>query len=181
LRAILIGMKHSGKSTLGRMLAGRAGVPFYDTDRVMEARFAARGGIDRPVREIFRKLGAEGFSHFEVETVRELASRLGGDHVLALGGRTALNPQLHELLRGLGTIVFLEVDPEHLWARVSGGGIPSFLDPRSPREDFLRLYGEREPRYREMADLVVRLCGTADPEENLDRLEAALQEVGDGR
>ena len=56
---VLAGIKHCGKSTLGRMLARRWNVPLVDTDLELEAEFARRTGRAAGSREIFRELGEE--------------------------------------------------------------------------------------------------------------------------
>jgi shikimate kinase len=170
-------MKHSGKSTLGRRLAGRWGCPFHDTDEFLEAFYAASGAVARiPTREIYTKLGPDRFFDAEAAALADLASRLGGgSHVIAAGGRTPLNPAARPLLRALGLAVLLEVPAEALWRRVVRGGIPAFVGPQDPRGEFLALARAREPEYRRFADLVVELDPEGTVEENEQRLCAAIE------
>lgn len=177
-RVVLLGMKHSGKSTLGRRLAGRWGCPFHDTDEVLEAFYAGPGGAGArvPAREIFARLGPDGFFDAEAAALADLASRLGGgSHVIAAGGRTPLNPKAQPLLRSLGLAVLLEVPAETLWQRVIRGGVPAFLGTEDPRGEFLALARAREPEYRGFADLVVALDPRGAVEENQERLRAAIE------
>ncbi len=181
-RVVLLGMKHSGKSTLGRRLAGRWGCPFADTDEVLEAWYASRHGAPITAREIYARLGPEGFFEAEAEALRGLASRIGdGDSVIAAGGRTPLNPGAQALLRGLGLAVLLDVPAEALWERVARAGIPAFVGPEDPRGDFLALARAREPQYREIADLVVALDPAGSLDENEGRLAAAIEAHERGR
>ena len=69
---VLAGIKHCGKSTLGRMLARRWNVPLVDTDAELEAEFARRTGRAAGTREIFRELGEEAFRKLEAEVIRIL-------------------------------------------------------------------------------------------------------------
>jgi shikimate kinase len=172
-------MKHSGKSTLGRRLAGRWGCPFYDTDDVLEAWVAAAaGGVRAPAREIYARLGAQGFFEAEAEALADLAPRLGASHVIAAGGRTPLNPAARPLLRSLGLAVLLDVPAEALWERVARKGIPAFVGPENPREEFLALARARDPEYRRFADLVVALDPAGPVDENELRLFAAIEARG---
>jgi shikimate kinase len=177
---VLIGMKHCGKSTVGRALAEAIGARFVDTDDHVEALFAAQTGRDLSFREIFREVGDEGFAELERTVVRSLAREArdaghsrrgmprGSKHkpivpgrlmVVALGGRTALRQELRGPIRSIGTVVYLQVDPEELFRRVEQGGIPPFLDPADPRGTFLKLHKERHPKYQRLADITVTLDG----------------------
>ena len=82
---VLAGIKHCGKSTLGRMLARRWNVPLVDTDLELEAEFARRTGRAAGTREIFRELGEEAFRKLEAEVIRSLADS-PEFRVIALGG-----------------------------------------------------------------------------------------------
>lgn len=178
-RVVLLGMKHSGKTTLGRLLAGRWGCPFHDTDEVLEQSYASKTGARASAREIYARLGPEGFLEAEAEALAALASRLAeGGHVIAAGGRTPLNPKARPILRSLGLAVLLDLPAEALWQRVVRGGIPSFVGPEDPRGEFLALAAAREPEYRRFADLVVRLDPESPVEENERRLAAAIQARG---
>lgn len=158
----LIGMKHCGKSTLGAALAARWGCPFYDVDRLIEEHQACESGTWLSVREIFTTLGEERFVELEAQVVCELYLRLHeapSDNVVAVGGRTALNERVGELLSGIGLVVYLEVSPEEMFARVLRGGLPSFINQDDPVMSFLELYKERVPHYQRLANLTVNLDG----------------------
>ena len=172
----LIGMKHCGKSTLGAALARRRGCRFHDADRMLEDRHARHTDQRQSVREIFAERGEEYFRQLELEVVGELQHLLRDStepHVIALGGRTPLNARVDQLLGPLSRIVYLEVAPDEMFARVERSGLPPFIDQDNPREHFLALYRERDPRYRDAADLTVNLDGL-DPEAALEKLCHAL-------
>ena len=183
MRLILLGMKHSGKSTLGRDIAGRLGCPFYDVDELIEDHIERQEGERLSVREVFRRLGPEGFSEIEKQVVFALYQRLDGQepkYVLALGGRTPLNRDLGPVLGRMGTAVFLDVDPQRLWDRVSRAGVPPFLDPQHPREDFLEMHQSRVGAYRRVADITVPLDAEADPEQNARKVMEAVERHASG-
>lgn len=158
----LIGMKHCGKSTLGRLLAARWNCPFYDVDRLIEERHACQSGMALGVREIYSSGGERQFQQLETQVVCQLHLSLSRDRnpaVIALGGRTALNQEVDTLLADLGLIVYLEVPADELFERVLRSGLPPFLEPTDPRAHFRRLCRERDPLYRRLAQLTVPLGG----------------------
>lgn len=178
VNVVLIGMKHSGKSTLGAALASRWGCPFYDVDPMIEEMHACDHGEERSVREILQDLGESAFHRLEGHVVCELYLKLdrpGSEAVVALGGRTALNNTVLELLRAIGTSVYLHVAPEEIYARLERAGLPPFLQAEDPRAEFFRVYNEREPHYRRLADLVVNLGGTS-VKDAVDHLAARIEE-----
>ena len=175
----LIGMKHCGKSTLGAALAARWGCPFFDVDQMIEERHACKTGEQLPVREIFKRQGEHRFHELETQVVCDLYLRLSDSKdngVVAVGGRTALNTKVDELLTALGLIVYLEVSPEEMFARVQRGGLPPFVDEKDPMGHFAKLHAERAPHYRRLANLTVNLDGL-NPEAALEKLCRELDRV----
>lgn len=162
MNVILIGMKHCGKSTLGAALAARWTCPFYDVDRMIEDYHIEETGQRLSVREIFSTEGEESFHRLEARAITDLYLRLDDDkasNVVAVGGRTALNTKVDRLIQTMGVVVFLEVSPEEMFARVKRGGLPSFIDENDPEKHFAELYKERTPHYRRLARLTVNLDG----------------------
>ncbi|MFH1738071.1 MAG: shikimate kinase [bacterium] len=162
MNIILMGMKHCGKSTLGRRLAEHWNCPFYDIDAIIEENYACETGLPLNVREIFLKGGDEDFKRVESHVVCELYMKLEkqeGKNVIAVGGRTTLNEANCRLLREMGLMVFLQVSPHDLFDRVKRSGIPGFLDGADPETDFLSLCQQREPQYLKQAQLTVNLEG----------------------
>ncbi|MBI5397481.1 MAG: hypothetical protein HZA91_19455 [Verrucomicrobia bacterium] len=158
----LIGMKHCGKTTLGAALAARWRCPFYDVDRMIESHDACDTGERLGFREIFARRGEDYFTKLETDVVCELYLRVSeakGSNVIAVGGRTVLNKKVNDLLSALGLIVYLEVSPEELFARVTRAGLPPFLDEKDPAKHFLDLCRERAPHYQRLASLTVNLDG----------------------
>jgi shikimate kinase len=179
MKVVLIGMKHCGKSTLGTALADRWGCPFHDIDRLIEERQACESGQWLAVREIFNTLGEVRFTELEAQAVSELYLRLHESPaaaVVAVGGRTALNERVADLLGGIGTVVYLEVSPEEMFQRVLRGGLPSFINQEDPWMSFLKLYQERIPHYRRRAELTVNLDGLS-VEQGLEKLCRELERI----
>lgn len=152
---LLFGIKHCGKSTLGRLVAEYFGVKLVDTDLELESRFQMLNGCPLPTREIFRELGEEKFRRFEAETVEALAARQTGPRVVALGGGVPANPFVKpEVLKKLGLGIYLAIRPEIAFERVRRRGLPPFLAScADPYAEFLRLNRQREAAYRKYAEL----------------------------
>ncbi|GAA1330821.1 shikimate kinase [Brachybacterium rhamnosum] len=139
---ILMGPMAAGKTSVGRSLAGRLGVPFADLDELIVA--AAGRGIP----EIFEDRGEEGFRALEAEVLaRALEERPG---VLALGGGAPLRPESGERLRGR-PVVLLEIDEQAAARRLGRGAGRPMLAGDDPLERWRRLMEERGPVYRDLA------------------------------
>jgi shikimate kinase len=178
MNVVLIGMKHCGKSTIGRALAARWKCPFYDVDELIESTHACETEQVQTVRQIFAGHGEKHFHRIEGHAVCELYLKLdrpGSNAVVSLGGRTALNSTINALLQPIGLVVYLRVPPDELYARIERSGRPAFLDPAEPRDHFFRLCREREPQYEQLANLVIDL-GHLGVEQAVDLLERRIRE-----
>jgi len=154
----LLGMKHSGKSSLGRLWAAKHAWEFLDLDTVLEAQ--AGGG--RTSRQIYQAEGKEGFQRYETEAALVVADRLTrGKAVVAWGGGTVSNPGAVEALRGTGVLVVLTERVEVLYERILRGGRPAFLSEQSPWEDFQALYRERTALFRAVTPWALELEGAS--------------------
>jgi len=179
MNVVLIGMKHCGKSTIGKALAARWECPFYDVDPRIEIYHEREAGQKLSVREIFDRYGEAYFHRIEGHVVCELYLKLdrpGSQTVVALGGRTALNATVCGLLRAIGPVVYLRVAPDVIFQRIERSGIPPFLDAGDPASDFMALYRKRHPRYEELADLTVSIDGL-DPNGAVDVLQASINDI----
>jgi len=156
---ILIGMKHCGKSTIGKIIAGKKNIPFIDLDDVIERVFSPgkQPGKKMTVREIYRKKGKAVFKSMETEALSLLSSKIQKPGVLALGGGTIENRGAMRLLKSNTTKLYLEIEESILWERIQKGGVPSFLDKKNPEAHFHTLYIKRTLLYRLAADIIVSL------------------------
>ena len=144
----LVGYMGSGKSTVGRALAGELGWEFVDLD----AAIVERAGLSIP--GIF---DASGESHFRDLERQELAYAISEprQRVVSCGGGVVIDPRNRSLLKQVPT-VFLWEDVSVLFNRTRGPGRP--LSGTS-FEDFSRRYAERLPYYSEVASLRVEPAG----------------------
>jgi shikimate kinase len=158
----LVGMPGSGKSIVGKELAGRLGVPFVDLD----VEIATEDGRD--ITEIFEAEGEAGFRAREARALQ--AASTHDPAVIACGGGVVLEPANRITLRSSGTCVFLDVPIEVLAERVRPAADRPLIRAAG---DLERLLQEREPLYREFAAHVVD--GRGDPGEVADAIVEELR------
>jgi shikimate kinase len=154
----------AGKSTVGRLLAERLGVPFADSDEVLTAR------TGRTPADIFAADGEAAFRATERDIVAELVTA-DGSGVVALGGGAVGDPSTRSALRN-AVVVHLAVAHDTVLARVGG-------DPGRPvlaRPDLEQLHRDRSLLYREVADVTISTDGRT-PDAVADAVAAALSAV----
>ena len=167
-----MGIKHSGKSTIGKKLAAKLGYRFYDLDALIED---SEGG--KPVREIYRSLGKEGFQILESAAAAVLAEKIrtGERCVCALGGGTIENPTAVKELAEWTLMVFIDEVPDILFQRIMKKGLPPFLDATDPFGSFMVLFEHRTRLYRQLADIQIPL-----QRKNIeDALQTVIQSLED--
>ncbi len=174
---VLIGLKHCGKSGVGRLLARELGRPCYDADFLLEELYHTRCSQRLGCREIYAKLGKSGFDHLQLETLQQFFARFSmSASVLSLGGGAGDLDEVGQMLAGENCrVVLLEEELETLFERISAKGpdnLPPFLQSVAPETgaiettsfaaalaEFCRLGEARLRRYRSWADLCVQCCG----------------------
>lgn len=154
---VLLGLRGSGKSTLGKRLAAELGRPFVDLDD----HTAADLGCETP-GEALRLRGEQAFRAAETDALREALR--GAGSVLALGGGTPTAPGAADLLRehadaGSARLLYLRAQPETLAARLATAGGPERpgLLGDDPVGEIAELFRRRDPVYRELAGSVLHL------------------------
>jgi len=156
----------AGKSVCGRLLARRLGRCFVETDDVI---VATEG---RSIPEIFREAGEPRFRQLEADTIESLKLKSG--EVIATGGGLPCDEGRMELLRELGTVVWLDGDVRELHARASRIGNRPMLEGRSMAE-IEELYRTRQPFYRR-AHITVDTTGIG-ADQVVARILTALREA----
>jgi shikimate kinase len=177
-RIILIGMKASGKTSVGRALAARLDVPFIDLDAWLEQAHEAETGERLPFREIYRTHGGDYFRRLERATLAHLAQDSTPPRfVLAVGGGTPLAEANRHALRALGTVVLLDPEPAVLLARIVRDGVPAFFPyPDDPARSLDELLAARRPLYQQAAHLSLP-CGSEPPDILAHRILVHLEEA----
>jgi thiamine-phosphate diphosphorylase len=164
-RIYLVGFMGSGKTTVGRRVAERLGLPFVDLDAEIER----TSGLT--VRALFEASGEAAFR--ERETLFLAGTEALPEAVIATGGGSGVPEGNRALLRRLGTEVFLDVPFEAIVRRMAGKtDRPLFTGP----EQAASLFAARAPFYR-MGSIPATLRGDETVEEAADRVLIAL----DGR
>lgn len=144
---VLVGMMGSGKSSVGRRLATRLGLPFVDADAEIET----AAGMTIP--EIFAQRGESEFRDGERRVIsRILTTR--SPLVLATGGGAFMNAETRARIADLGISIWLKAEPEVLMRRVRRNSKRPLLQTANPEETLRRMLGEREPIYA-LSDLTL--------------------------
>jgi shikimate kinase len=143
----LVGLMGAGKTTVGRLLARHYGYAFHDSDHEIEA----RTGVRIPV--IFEIEGEAGFRRREEGAIAGLTALSGV--VLATGGGAVLSPANRDALHRNGVVIYLRGTPEHLYERTRHDRNRPLLQTGNPLARMRELYAQRDPLYREVADVVM--------------------------
>ena len=138
-------MMGAGKSSVGRYLERRTGLSRLDTDEMA----AIKLGLSVP--EIFSKFGGEKFREIETQMLRELDPAKA--MIIVTGGGIVLRRENVDLMRQLGTIVWLEANEETLFERAMRKKVRPLLQTETPRATFAELLRARTPLYARIADV----------------------------
>ena len=141
----LVGPMGVGKTTIGRALADELRLEFVDCDVEIEVRCGAE------IAWIFDVEGEAGFRDREVEMLAELTDR--DNILLATGGGAVLRKENRDYLKKRGTVVFLDSSVESLVKRTAKDKKRPLLQNVDPAEVLRRIKTERDPLYREIADI----------------------------
>jgi shikimate kinase len=177
MNIILMGMKHCGKTTVGRRLAASLQLPFYDLDEVIRSGRGAGG--TNAIEVLFKRKGPADFYRLEADAFFSVCgdSRPNG-LVLALGGRTPLNPWLGASLEQCGFLIYINTPFEIIRDRIMTEGKSALLGGGDPEATLREVYDERHPVYVRLARLVVDGAGAADAV--ADRIRQGIEELRDG-
>jgi shikimate kinase len=161
---VLVGLMGAGKSKIGRRLAVRLGLPFFDSDPEIEA------AAGETIEEIFANRGERVFREGERRVIARLLAQ--PVHVLATGGGAFMDPATRVVIARRGVSLWLRADLNVLLSRVSRRSNRPLLKQGDPRAILAELIEQRHPVYAE-ADVVVD-SGEASPEATVTRAIAAL-------
>lgn len=145
---ILIGFMGSGKTTVGIRLSYRMRRSMEDTDKLVERR------QKKSITDIFQEDGEECFRGMETELLKSLDGKLK-NHILSVGGGTPVRPENRELLKGLGTVIYLRVKPETVYRRLRNDTTRPLLQCDNPLERIEELMENRKEAYENCADIII--------------------------
>jgi len=163
---VLVGLMGAGKTSIGRRMAARLGVPFRDADAEIEL----AAGCSIP--ELFRRYGERHFRDGERRVIRRL---LAGDPlVLATGGGAFMDPDTRAAIRDSAVSIWLRCRLATLVRRVATRNTRPLLQGGNPAEILGRLMEQRHPIYAE-ADMIVD-CGEEPPDHTTSKVLQALDD-----
>jgi shikimate kinase len=144
---VLVGMMGAGKSSVGRRLATRLGIPFVDADSEIEK----AAGMSIP--DIFATRGEPDFRAGEARVILRLLD--GGPQVLATGGGAFMNPETRAAIKAKGISIWLNADFDVLMRRIKRRQDRPLLRTEDPAATLKQLIDARYPTYG-LADFTVQ-------------------------
>lgn len=149
---ILIGFMGAGKTTVGKALAEEKGLELLDTDSLIEA----QAGMT--ISKMFETQGEEAFRAAETRMLEKLLDRQSRA-VISVGGGLPLREENRVLLKKLGTVVYLQVQPDTVLARLKGDTSRPLLQGGDAKERVNSLLEYRDPFYKMASHVVVNVDG----------------------
>lgn len=141
---VLIGMPGCGKSTLGKNIAAKLNLPFFDADEVLEER------ENRTIKSFFAE-SEDAFRDAETRTLQYLAETLNGA-IIATGGGAVKREINMNLMSKNGVIVFIDREPQRILSCIGGDARPLLAEDK---QRIFNLYNERISLYRKYGEEVV--------------------------
>ena len=187
---ILLGIKHCGKTTQGKLLSKHFSCPFFDTDDEVTAL------TGKTPRELYSELGKDAFLEAEKNACKRLAEKLSGSEcaVIATGGGICNNPDALAELHKIGTFLFLNADEKTASDRIvreiaydavgSMKNLPAYIAKENPknvqdvRAIFHNFYIERQKLYQAVCDIEIKLEHSASKSENTKKILACIEADG---
>lgn len=149
----LCGFMGSGKTTVGKKLAGMLGYDFIDTDAEIEK------CAGMPISEIFKKMGENCFRRMESDIIKKL-SRFD-NQVISVGGGAVINSENAHKLKSFSMLVFLDIDADTVLKRLSGDDTRPLLSGSDKYWKVTALLSQRRPIYIAVADMIIDGRGDA--------------------
>lgn len=162
---VLVGLMGAGKTSVGKRLARRLGLPFVDADdEIVKAAGCS-------IADIFRKFGEQAFRDGERKVIARILD--DGPQVLATGGGAFMDEATRETIRATGISVWLSADLETLYQRTRRRNVRPLLQNDDPKGTLERLMALRNPVYA-TADITIH-TDQEHPDATVERIVAALE------
>lgn len=183
------GMKHSGKSTLGKMSAEILGYSFYDNDDLILAKLHSQYGRTFSIRDFYTNKGKSAFMELEFSSLEEMLTvQASACHrnpdsgskkdpagtIYALGGGACENHKLITFIKQCGRLIYLAREEHILFERIIARGIPPFLSADDPEGSFHELYKKRVALYEQYADITIHLAADWSIEQSVNHITTIL-------
>ena len=164
----LVGLMGAGKSTIGRHLARRLAMDFYDSDQLI----VEKTGV--PIATIFDIEGESGFRDRETQVLSELCEL--DNCIVATGGGSLIREENRELIRNSqGRVIYLCATAEKLYSRIKHDTARPLMQTDNPLQTLKDLLVSREATYLESSDIIIR-TGNQKVHVLLNRLEKNLRQ-----
>lgn len=148
---ILIGFMGSGKSTIGKILAQKLKFEWLDMDIEIEK------GEQKPISQIFEEMGEGYFREIESEYLRKMTQQT--NKVISTGGGIVLKEENRQLLKDVGTVIFLHADSSQIIENLKDDTKRPLLKGENPEEKIIRMLDEREANYLNTANIIIQTTG----------------------
>ena len=181
---IIVGMKHSGKSSLGKGLAAYFSLEFFDTDKIIEEK------TNMSVRNLFVEKGEQAFKDAEVESCKFLLERVKTSNplIIATGGGICDNPEAVKILKSIGKFALLNVPEKTCLERIlhnskRSGSLPGYISRENPKSQddieqiFHNFYQRRMKSYKEIYDFEFFPNSTASKLENTNNFVKFINDI----
>lgn len=175
LHIALAGVKHCGKSTIGKALAEKCGVLFIDSDAELERLHG------KSTRELFRSVGEESFRRLESEMLSRISSGNSGQgYILSLGGGAVSNRFVtDEIWKALGVSVMIDISDRKAEERVFADGVPAYLENEpDPRAALYRINQQRKEIMKARCSAVYSALEDADVQTQVENFYMFLKQEG---
>jgi shikimate kinase len=155
MHIILIGYRCTGKTSVGRTVAEKLKLPFYDTDQIIAGR------LGKTIKDWVEERGWASFRQEEKEVIKGIIPLKPG--LISLGGGAVMDPEIREILKSRGLIVWLTAEVNTILNRMKSD--PKNIDNRPPLSDkdweteIKELLFLRSPVYQQLADLSIETDG----------------------
>lgn len=145
---ILIGYMGCGKTSLGKKLSYKERIALLDTDKMIEQ----KQGMT--VSEIFDEKGEGAFRVMETECLKEIMG-YSEKYVISVGGGLPVKEENRELLKELGSVVYLRAKPDTIYERLKNDTSRPLLRGDDPKGKIESMIKQRDPVYELAADCIV--------------------------
>ncbi len=146
---ILVGYMGCGKTTVGESIAEATRYTFADTDEMIVAQQG------RSISDIFAQDGEPAFRDMETALLAKMLTEKNDTCVISTGGGMPVQKENRNLLRQLGTVVYLRAKPETVYERIKGDTTRPLLQCENPMERIREMIKSRDPAYEAAAELVI--------------------------
>jgi len=148
MNIVLIGLRGSGKSTVGEIISRKLNKTFYDLDSIIIKK------EKKTIPEIVEKYGWEYFREKETEIIKKISKR--GNSVIATGGGTIKRNENIDMLKKNGEFIFLKTSIEQITVRIGDDkSRPSLNGKKSFIDEMQEIWIMRKPIYEQTADIII--------------------------